>query len=213
MTRLTSGESIDRCRAWLGTKGIELSRHTISRHRHHAPITAITLIEQTSRLLKKYRVRPPRRPRQSPEVDLAHRRAYKQRMGESPEWRAGQAERVRRHYWRTREARLAYRRDYRKRRPEIVRAQARRHRVRKRSNGVEPYRDLDIFERDGWVCGICHKRVNRLRAYPDPLSPSIDHILPVSDGGPDTPVNVRLAHLVCNTARGNRGDVQLRLIA
>jgi hypothetical protein len=37
------------------------------------------------------------------------------------------------------------------------------------------------------------------------MCPSLDHVVPVSASGTShTRANVRLAHLVCNTKRGNR---------
>lgn len=38
---------------------------------------------------------------------------------------------------------------------------------------------------------------------PDPGSPSIDHILPISKGGNDTIANVQLAHFECNWIKGD----------
>lgn len=67
--------------------------------------------------------------------------------------------------------------------------------------------DQQVFERDGWQCMIpgCTQvwiPRNPARPWPDPLSPSIDHIVPLSLGGTDTAPNKRAAHLLCNTRRG-----------
>lgn len=59
--------------------------------------------------------------------------------------------------------------------------------------------------RDQWQCGICHHHVDRSLRYPDPMSPSLDHVVPLSDGGSHTYANVRISHLTCNVSRGNRG--------
>lgn len=64
----------------------------------------------------------------------------------------------------------------------------------------------EIGNRDGWQCALCSEPVNRWLEYPDPLSPSIDHILPVSLGGIHDPSNVRVTHLRCNVKRGNKLD-------
>ena len=66
----------------------------------------------------------------------------------------------------------------------------------------EPYTRQEIFARDGWVCGICDEPVDPDLRAPDPKSASIDHVVPLSLGGDDTPANVRLAHLGCNVSRG-----------
>lgn len=63
---------------------------------------------------------------------------------------------------------------------------------------------LAVFERDNWVCQICGEDVDPTVEHPDPLSKSLDHIVPLSQGGGHTWDNVQLAHLVCNMSKGNR---------
>lgn len=65
--------------------------------------------------------------------------------------------------------------------------------------------DEAILERDRWRCGICRKRIGKTFRYPHPRSKSIDHIIPLSEGGDDTAANKRAAHLACNCGRMNRG--------
>jgi 5-methylcytosine-specific restriction endonuclease McrA len=65
--------------------------------------------------------------------------------------------------------------------------------------------DAEIMERDRWRCGICGKRIGKSYKYPHPRSKSIDHIVPLSQGGSDTAANKRAAHLDCNRRRMNRG--------
>lgn len=55
-----------------------------------------------------------------------------------------------------------------------------------------------IAERDGWRCGICGGRVSPDRSHPDPLAPSIDHVVPLARGGTNDLSNLQLAHLRCN---------------
>jgi 5-methylcytosine-specific restriction endonuclease McrA len=70
-----------------------------------------------------------------------------------------------------------------------------------------------ICERDGWRCQICGGKVSPDRSYPDPLFGSMDHIIPVSEGGDSSTANLRLAHLRCNLSRRDRGgNEQLLLI-
>jgi len=69
---------------------------------------------------------------------------------------------------------------------------------------AERFTKQSIFERDGWCCGICRKRIPRHARHPHPLSASLDHIIPLSKGGPHTRVNTRASHLRCNVRRNNR---------
>lgn len=69
---------------------------------------------------------------------------------------------------------------------------------------AERFDVVEIFERDGWACGICDQPVDQTLAYPDPMSVSLDHVQPLSLGGTHTRDNVRCSHLTCNIRRGNR---------
>lgn len=63
-----------------------------------------------------------------------------------------------------------------------------------------------VFMRDNWTCQICDEKVDPELRYPDPLSASLDHIVPLSKGGDHSQDNSQLAHLVCNFRKGNRGQ-------
>lgn len=69
---------------------------------------------------------------------------------------------------------------------------------------VEKFSSAEVFERDGWVCGICDEAIERELSHPDPRSCSLDHIIPLSLGGEHSQANTRAAHLDCNVRRGNR---------
>ena len=77
----------------------------------------------------------------------------------------------------------------------------RRRKARKLQNACIPYKRLDIYERDQWICGICGKFVDIALKHPHPMSASIDHIIPLAKGGGDAPDNVQLAHLICNSRK------------
>jgi 5-methylcytosine-specific restriction endonuclease McrA len=70
-----------------------------------------------------------------------------------------------------------------------------------------------VFDRDGWVCHLCRKKVPKDKAFPHPLSATVDHLVPVSAGGSNTLDNLQTAHFGCNRKRRTGGVVQLRLIA
>ena len=55
------------------------------------------------------------------------------------------------------------------------------------------------------VCGICGKPVDKSFKFPHPLSPSIDHIIPVDKGGhPSDMANLQLSHLCCNRFKSDK---------
>ncbi|MFI6594983.1 HNH endonuclease [Nonomuraea sp. NPDC050536] len=89
----------------------------------------------------------------------------------------------------------------------------RRRALKKQASTGDPVRFSEIAERDKWTCGLCRKRVAPALAWPDPMSPSLDHVIPLTKGGLHDPANVQLAHLQCNTRKNNRGGgEQLALI-
>lgn len=86
--------------------------------------------------------------------------------------------------------------------------------AKRRGAGVrtEKISSVEIYNRDRWICQLCKKKVSRKLAFPDPMSPSLDHIVPVARGGAHEKKNVHLAHLVCNMRAQVGGVKQLRLI-
>lgn len=91
------------------------------------------------------------------------------------------------------------------------------HKARRRARmaGVAhvPIISADIFERDRWVCGLCHRRIPKHLKSPHPMSASLDHIVPLADGGDHLPTNVHASHLRCNLSKNRRGGgEQLMLI-
>lgn len=70
----------------------------------------------------------------------------------------------------------------------------------------------EIASRDRHMCGLCKKRVAMTKAAPHPKSPTIDHIVPLADGGEDTRANVQLAHFICNVRKAAGGSQQLVLV-
>ena len=55
------------------------------------------------------------------------------------------------------------------------------------------------------ICGICGKPVDFSYKYPHPLSPTVDHIIPVAKGGhPSDLDNLQLAHRCCNREKADK---------
>lgn len=55
------------------------------------------------------------------------------------------------------------------------------------------------------ICGICGKPVDKSLKYPDPMSPTVDHIIPVAkNGDPVSLDNLQLAHRYCNRMKSDK---------
>lgn len=86
------------------------------------------------------------------------------------------------------------------------------HRRRAAIREGEFFTVRQLGERDGWRCHICRRKVDQALGWPHRMSPSIDHLIPLAEGGSHTLSNAKLAHMVCNARRGVRGIAQLLLI-
>jgi 5-methylcytosine-specific restriction endonuclease McrA len=82
--------------------------------------------------------------------------------------------------------------------------------VRSRQRGrpsTARYTDREIFERDGWVCQICQRPVDREAKRLHPDGATIDHVVPLPRGGSDEPTNIVTAHWRCNRDKRARMTV------
>jgi 5-methylcytosine-specific restriction endonuclease McrA len=87
-----------------------------------------------------------------------------------------------------------------------------RRRVRTRE-AADLFTASEVFERDNWRCHLCGKRVRRAAVHPHPLAPTLDHLIPLADGGGHCLANVRCAHSRCNLKKGRRpANEQLMLL-
>lgn len=60
-----------------------------------------------------------------------------------------------------------------------------------------------ILDRDGWRCYLCTRPIDPSFVYPHPLSPSVDHVVPVSAGGSNRYDNLRATHWHCNEQKAD----------
>jgi 5-methylcytosine-specific restriction endonuclease McrA len=89
-----------------------------------------------------------------------------------------------------------------------------RERTKRRSEDVMEHRRrakliarrfrATIYGRDESRCYLCGQMIDQAVRFPDPRSPTIDHVMPYSAGGSDEPANLRAAHLGCNMDKGDR---------
>jgi len=63
---------------------------------------------------------------------------------------------------------------------------------------------IKLSEDFGWICQLCFTSIHPNRKFPDNLSSTVDHIIPLSRGGEHIFSNVQPAHLKCNIEKGNK---------
>lgn len=66
---------------------------------------------------------------------------------------------------------------------------------------IDRFDRLHVFERDGWICYRCEQPTDPDTSPFDPISPTVDHVVPLSKGGEHTLANVRTCCLGCNSAK------------
>lgn len=55
------------------------------------------------------------------------------------------------------------------------------------------------------ICGICGRPVDMSLKAPDPMSPTVDHIIPINKGGHPSDINnLQLAHWICNRMKSDK---------
>jgi hypothetical protein len=118
-------------------------------------------------------------------------------------------------YCKEHKAEIAEQRRHYRQTPKGQAGEDRRHTHRRAIEHDAFIEDVDrqvVFERDGWRCQICRKKVNPTLKHPHPMSASLDHIVPLARGGTHEPKNVQLAHLGCNLSKNIRAvGCQLRV--
>lgn len=83
-----------------------------------------------------------------------------------------------------------------------------------RSSNYQRHRGF-VLARDNWTCAICGLKLDLNARWIDDQSATLDHIIPVVEGGDDDPDNLRAAHRWCNQARqrGFATDSEIREVA
>lgn len=78
-------------------------------------------------------------------------------------------------------------------------------RIREVAAYVEDVDRHKVFAADGYHCHLCGDLTDRTKAAPHPKSPTIDHVIPLAQGGKHEMANVRTACFACNSIKGDRG--------
>lgn len=97
-----------------------------------------------------------------------------------------------------------YNSEYRKENPHVVLNGGHRYRARKRGATVEDVDVREVYDRGDWICHICGDHINVAAKWPEPLSASVDHVIPLSKGGAHSYENCKPSHLVCNMRKNDK---------
>lgn len=84
-----------------------------------------------------------------------------------------------------------------------------RRKARKLGNGFEQYSVNKVLAKYGTICHICNQQIDLSAARKAGLPGwekglQLDHLIPLSKGGPDTLDNVRPSHGKCNLVKSSR---------
>lgn len=79
---------------------------------------------------------------------------------------------------------------------------AARRRSRQQVGSVGPVNLESLWIRANGVCCLCGGPLDRSLKYPDPMSRSLDHAIPLAHGGPHSQENLQWTHLICNVRKG-----------
>lgn len=65
-------------------------------------------------------------------------------------------------------------------------------------------RNRSILRKTATVCALCGLPLDNTLKHPDPMSTSVDHIIPVALGGRSSLDNLQATHLICNMRKGKK---------
>lgn len=130
----------------------------------------------------------------------------RERRATDPEWAEREREVARRSNARHPDRIAARNKRYREANYDVIYANIAKRRAQMSNVESAPYKRSEIYGRDGGRCKICGCEVpNAPRGF------HIDHVVPVSLGGPDIPSNVQVACPPCNLRKRNRLEGQIYL--
>lgn len=112
------------------------------------------------------------------------------------------------YYEKNKERQLKLNLEWQKKNPEVwreIRYKSNlKRRAQKRTTSIEPISPQKVFEVDMWICGLCYLDIDPTLKWPEEMSASIDHILPLSKGGGHMYSNLQASHYICNVRKNAR---------
>jgi len=146
------------------------------------------------------------------ESDKKYRQAHKAKIAE---YRQAHKEKIAEYYQIHKQERTIYRKEYLQTETgkNVSRKGSRKRRALKAGAEYEVFDDREIFERDAYRCQNCGRKTRPGYKNPNhPLRPNLDHIIPLSKGGPHTRLNTQCLCHQCNIEKHNTGmGDQLRM--
>ena len=62
---------------------------------------------------------------------------------------------------------------------------------------------VTLFELHGWTCWVCKNPINRYLRFPNFMAATVEHIIPLCQGGTHTWDNLAPSHAKCNFQKGD----------
>lgn len=137
---------------------------------------------------------------------VCHRTAKKEWFSNNKEVKAA---RDKARYEKKKHEILAVNREYYRKNKDKHRKKARKQRALRKDVYFEPYTEQQVLDLYGTNCNICSLPVD-LTAPRQTGKPGwenglhLDHLIPISKGGPDILSNVRATHGICNLNKSNK---------
>lgn len=121
----------------------------------------------------------------------------------------------RRSYQKNKEYHAVKAKAWRQANPDKKREHERKRQALKFGNGHSPYTEQEVLDLYGTNCNICSLPVDLtaprkvgIPGWENGLH--IDHVLPISKGGPDILSNVRATHGLCNITKNNKEEYEVQ---
>lgn len=86
--------------------------------------------------------------------------------------------------------------------PDTKREAIRKYRARKHAATIGVVDLAALWDAQAGRCPLCLEQIDLGLKAPDPMSKSVDHIVPLSKGGTHEQSNLQWTHLVCNIKKG-----------
>ena len=88
--------------------------------------------------------------------------------------------------------------------PDKARMKDGRRRALKKSSFVENVDVSRVYEISGGGCFVCGESIDKSLKFPNPMSLTLEHVIPLALGGEHSYANCSVSHYRCNASKGAR---------